>query len=260
MLDIEKIKEDQEGQEGQSALAYRRIPTYMDAAFVQRVKKELDEIWNRGKENKDDSPTIDINSEIFVEINNLSHFNEAYKVRALMKYIVPKHLGGNYLFLRAIHIGKMDGSVYEGMPNTILLFWWEHNNIPNIICYISTSNNTQFSCPFVTNAFHIDISDIDDNDFEDDSYGWYCYLSKEQYLNDIINYSGSDYTPMFRMVGEHITCCNPPLIRHKYRLGSLRIPYNNMSSEYVEKYYDLYHSGNWNAKHAIERGGFNLNG
>jgi len=30
--------------------------------------------------------------------------------------------------------------------------------------------------------------------------------------------------------------------------------------EEARAYYDLYHSGNWNAKHAIERGGFNLNG
>lgn len=27
----------------------------------------------------------------------------------------------------------------------------------------------------------------------------------------------------------------------------------------AKAYYDLYHTGNWNAKHAIERGGFNLN-
>lgn len=109
-----------------------------------------------------------------------------------------------------------------------------------------------------------DYANTNGNDFGDHRLGEYGDIQKDINIDKILNYTGPDYMPIFRMVGNKITCSNPPLIRHDYRLKPLRIPGSLLSLEfnpsYFEKYYDLYHTDNWNAKHAIERGGFNLYG
>ena len=135
----------------------------------------------------------------------------------------------------------------------MLVFHWEDNGTPQMLCYISVSDNAS------RRIFQLDYANTNDNDWGTHHWGEWGLVQKDINLDEIINYAGPDYKLMFRMVGDSITCGNPPLIRHKYRLRTLRIPCNNMSPEYIEKYYDLFHTGNWNARHAIERGGFNLN-
>lgn len=129
---------------------------------------------------------------------------------------------------------------------------------PQLLCFMSVSGKPSYS------VFDFDYSNTNGNDFWNHRLGEYGSVKRDSNLNKIINYSGADYVTMFRMDGDNITCCNPPLIRHKYRLMPLFVPGSNFvfdtKPEYFDKYYDLLHTGNWNAKHAIERGGFILNG
>ena len=229
-----------------------RIPSRMDAVFMKRTSDELGEVFKRLNEHREDVLTVDIDTEILVEINNLCHFNEYYKVRPLSKYIVPGwlHDGDHTLFFREMRLksGNLD------LPNDMVLFWWTERGIPHVVCYRSLSEDSRSR-----EAFRIDFSDTDDNDCDSDELGDYYFIDRDSNLCHVIDYTGADYARVFQMDGDVITCCHPPLIRHKYRLAPLTMP-GDRSSEFYEKYYDLYHTGNWNAKHAIERGGFNLNG
>lgn len=232
--------------------------------------------------NKENTQTIEINTEIMVEINNLCHFNEPWKVANLLKYMIPDWFKdgseGNCIYLRHIYLrhspDPYSSVVYEGLPSHLLLFCWKEKGILHSNCYVSVAENPEFR-----KAFHLDFSGMDDQDCDPDELGWYYFMGKTNNLESIVNYSGTEYTPVFKMEGDNIKCFRPPLIRHHYRLpdfkdleintgyDALRLLLESKGSikkakstiEY-EKYMDLYHSGNWNAKHAIERGGFNLNG
>ena len=238
----------------------KHIPSYMDVAgFSRNAYQELRELFiNKTNEQNDDKTRyIDINCEIMVEINNLCHFNEPHKVKALLKYIIPNWLNSS-IYLRCMNMNLTHGydSHYniKQLPKEMVLFWWEDNKVPHAMCYVSTKEDANFR-----DAFSIDFSHTNDNDCDPDELGWYYFIREETNLPNVLNYSGTEYVLVFRMVGGCVTCCNPPLIRHNYRLQPLSVP-GNKSPTYYEKYYDLYHTGNWNAKHAIERGGFNLLG
>lgn len=218
--------------------------------------------------NKENAPTIEINTEIMVEINNLCHFNEPRKVADLIKYMIPQWYkdgkADKCIYLRHIYLrhspNPYSSVIYEGLPSHILLFCWKEKegvlhskDVLHSKCYVSVAENPEFR-----KAFHLDFSGMDDQDCDPDELGWYYFMGKTNNLEHIVNYSGSEYIPVFQLIGNSITCCRPPVIRHKYQLETLKSPCNDY--ELKQKYYDLLHTGNWNAKHAIERGGFNLNG
>ena len=235
------------------------IPAYLDnIELTQKAFQGLHELWNKrsnAEDEEDKSQIISINTEMILEINNLCHFNESRKMYGLFKkYLFPDHHSGNW----GIYIKTFELQHLEGIPRNMLIFHWEDDGVPHMLCLMSASDNASYS------VFGFDYANTNGNDFGDHRFGEYLSIQKDINLDKILNYSGLDYKPMFRMVGDEITCCNPPLIRHKYRLKPLRIPGTNFVFDgepgYFDKYYDLYHSGNWNAKHAIERGGFNLNG
>ena len=171
------------------------------------------------------------------------------------KYLFPAdtHSGNWGIYIKTFELQRL-----EGIPRNMLIFHWEDDGVPQMLCLMSASDNASYS------VFDFDYANTNGNDVGAHRFGEYLSIQKNLNLDKIIHFSGSGYTPMFRMVGDEITCCNPPLVRHKYRLQPLRIPGTNLGFEgepaYFDKYYDLYYSGNWNAKHAIERGGFNLNG
>lgn len=239
----------------------KSLPSFMDAdGYFQKAFQELDELYNnkrKAEENEDKSQIIDIDTEILLEINNLCHFNEPRKMYGLFKkYLFPDnqkihHFGGcmylprtdpgNWgINLKVFHLQQM-----ENIPENMLCFYWADDGIPHLHCFLSVSNNASYE------VFNFQLRD--------------CWpIQKDVNIDKILNYSGPDYKLIFRMDGDSITCCNPPLIRHKYRLMPLFVPGSNFvfdtKPEYFDKYYDLLHTGNWNARHAIERGGFNLNG
>lgn len=230
------------------------------------------------------SPTIiEINTEIMVEINNLCHFNEPLKASKLIKkYMIPDFIlrGGmmGTIYLRQIYLRKSpiryNTEIYGELPWDMFLACWNDSGEFHCICYISVEEKASFR-----EAFHINFDGVDDNDCDSDELGWYYFVNKVQNISSIVNYSGTEYTPVFKMDGENISCLRPPLIRHHYRLPAFkdleintgydalrllfesegRIKKTKFTIEY-EKYMDLYNSGNWNAKHAIERGKFNLKG
>lgn len=233
------------------------------------------------KMNKETAPTIEINTEIMVEINNLCHFNEPLKASKLIKkYMIPDFIlsGGmmGTIYLRHIFLRKspiLGGiEIYEELPLDMFLACWDESGVFHCICYLSVEEKASFG-----EAFHINYDGVNDNDCDPDELGWYYFVDRGLNLSSIVNYSGTEYTPVFKMEGDNIKCFRPPLIRHHYRLpdfkdleintgyDALRLLLESKGSikkaksttEY-EKYMDLYHSGNWNARHAIERGGFNL--
>lgn len=236
----------------QCSVEGRRIPSRMDADFMKRSFDELNDVFKRLNEHQEDALEVDINTELLVEINNLCHFKESNKVRCLLKYIIPGglHNGDHTLYYREMRLksGNLE------LPNDMVLFWWTESGIPHVVCYRSLSEALRSR-----EAFRIDFSDTDDNDCDPDELGYYYFIGRDTNLGNVVDYAGTDYVPVFRLDGDVLTCCNPPLIRHKYRLAPLTMP-GDRAPEFYEKYYDLYHTGNWNAKHAIERGGFNLNG
>ena len=237
----------------------KHIPSYMDAnGYFQNAFQELHELYKnkcKAEENEDKSKIISIDTEIILEINNLCHFNEPRKMYGLFKkYLFPESVEGNW----GVYFKTFESQRLEGSPKQLLFFHWETDGTPQLLCFMCAVDKPSYS------VFDFDYANTNSNDFGNHRLGEYGWVKKVLNLNKIINYSGSDYVPMFRMDGDSITCCNPPLIRHKYRLMPLFVPGSNFvfdtKPEYFDKYYDLYHSGNWNAKHAIERGGFNLNG
>jgi len=239
----------------------KHIPSYLgDSGFSCNAFQELDKLYNnkrKEEDNEDKSQIIDIDTEIVLEINNLCHFNESRKLYGLFKkylfpddqrihhfrnsdYLPRTDLGNWGIMVKAFDLQRM-----EGIPENMLCFYWADDGVQHLHCFISISNNASYK------VFDFQLRE--------------CWpIQKDINIDKILNYSGSDYASMFRMVGNDITCFNPPLIRHKYRLMPLYIPGDDFclraKPEFFDKYYDLYHTGNWNAKHAIERGGFNLNG
>ncbi|MBO4531862.1 MAG: DUF1810 domain-containing protein [Paludibacteraceae bacterium] len=226
---------------------------------------------------------IEINTEIMVEINNLCHFNEPLKASKLIKkYMIPDCifdciLKGEMLgtiYLRQIYLrnSPVRGSaeIYEELPWDMFLACWNDSGEFHCVCYLSVEEKASFS-----EAFHIDFDGVNDNDCDPDELGWYYFVNKDQNISSIVNYSGTEYTPVFKMEGDSICCLRPPLIRHHYRLpvfkdldintgydalrllleskGEIR---KSKSTIVYEKYMDLYNSGNLNAKHAIKRGKF----
>lgn len=224
----------------------KHIPSFMEAnGNFQNAFQELNEFYNnkrKAEENEDKSQIIDIDTEIILEINNLCHFNEKQKMFGLLKKyrFLDIHEGNCGIYIRTFVLQQL-----EGLPKNMVLFKWDDDGISNILCFVSMSDDAN-----IQQAFNLE--------------GSSCCIQRDLNLHKIVTYSGPDYTSMFHMVGDDITCCNPPLIRHKYRLMPLYIPGDDFclraEPEYFNKYYDLYHTGNWNARHAIERGGFNLNG
>lgn len=224
----------------------KHIPSFMDAnGYFQDAFQELHELYNnkrKAEDNEDKSQIIDIDTEIILEINNLCHFNEKQKMFGLLKKyrFLDIHEGNCGIYISTIVLQQL-----EGLPKNMVLFKWDDDGISNTLCFVSMSDNAN-----IQNAFNLE--------------GSSCCIQRDLNLHKIVNYSGSDYTPMFRMVGDDITCCNPPLIRNKYRLMPLYVPGDDFclcaKPQHFDKYYDLLHTGNWNARHAIERGGFNLNG
>lgn len=228
------------------------------------------------------SPTIiEINTEIMVEINNLCHFKEAQKaLKLIKKYMIPDFIlrGGmmGTIYLRQIYLRKSpircNTEFYEELPWEIFLACWNDSGVFHCICYLSVKENANFRT-----AFQINHDGMNDNDCDPDELGWYYFVTKDLNITNIVNYSGTEYTPVFKMEGELISCFNPPLIRHHYKLPTCKdlnintgidalslllesggqIKKSESTIEY-EKYLDLYHSGNWNAKHALERGGVHL--
>ena len=237
------------------------IPAYLDnIELTQKAFQGLHELWNKRSkaENEEDkSQIISIDTELILEINNLCHFKESRKMYGLFeKYLFPAdaHSGNWGIYIKTFELQRL-----EGIPRTMLVFHWEDDDVSHLLCFMSASDSASYS------VFGFDYANTNGRDFGNHCMGEYASIQKDINIDKILHYSGSDYTPMFRMAGDEITCCDPPLIRHKYRLKPLRIPGSNFAlesskPECFDKYYDLYHSGNWNAKHAIERGGFNLNG
>ena len=226
--------------------------------YFSKAFQELHELYNKkckAEDEEDKSQIISIGTEMILEINNLCHFNESQKMYGLFKkYLFPESVWGNW----GIHFKTFELQRLEGIPKQLLFFHWENDGTPQLLCFMSASHKASYS------LFGFDFAHTNGNDFGDHRFGIYGDIEKDLNLDKLLNYSGADYVPMFRMDGNHITCLNPPLIRHKYRLMPLFVPGSNFvfepGQEYFAKYYDLYHSGNWNAKHAIERGGFNKNG
>lgn len=201
------------------------------------------------------APIIEINTEIMVEINNLCHFNEVWKVKNLLKYMIPKWYKDaknevSCIYLREIYLKhspeSRNSTVHDGLPKEMVLFCWKEEGVLQSICYLSVIEDSDFR-----KAFHINFEGMDDQDCDTDELGWYYFMDKQLNIDNIVNYSGSEYVPVFRIVGDTITCCEPPVIRHKYRLRPLSARCDDYSLR--QKYYDLYDSGNWNAKRAIER-------
>ena len=225
----------------------------MDRKTLQRCETAVEPLSK-------ETPVIEINTEIMVEINNLCHFNESRKAARLIKYMIPqwyvesKH-EDNCIYFRSISLYRSpdpyNEAVYKGLPQEMALFCWKAEGILHSICYVSVEEGVDF-----LKAFHLDFEGMDGQDCDRDELGWYYYMDKAINIENIVNYSGSEYIPVFRIVGEAVECCNPPVIRHKYRL---RVP-NKSDGDYesLQKYYDLALSGNWNAKRALDRGGFNL--
>lgn len=233
----------------------KHIPSFMNAnGFFQNAFQELHKLYiNKceAEENEDKSMVISIDTEMILEINNLCHFNESQKMYALLKkyFFSDTHSGNWGIMLKTFNLQCL-----EGIPKNMLLFHWDDNGTAHLWCYMSQSNDANY------HLFNFDYSNTNGNDFGDHRLGVYGFIQKNINLSKILDYSGTHYVPLFRMDGDKIVCCNPPLIRHKYRLKPLYIPGDGKESEYFDKYYDLYHTGNWKAKEAIERGGFNLNG
>lgn len=226
---------------------------------------------------------IEINTEIMVEINNLCHFNEPLKASKLIKkYMIPDFIlrGGmmETIYLREIYLRKLPIrggiEIYEELPWDMFLACWNESGEFHCICYLSVEEKASFG-----EAFHINYDGVDGNDCDPDELGWYYFVSKCLNISSIVNYSGTEYTPVFKMEGDNIICFRPPLIRHHYKLpafkdleinsgyDALRLllesegkSKKSKSTIEYEKYMDLYHSGNWNARHALERGGIKLNG
>ena len=216
---------------------------------------------------------INIDREIMVEIVNLCHFNEPQKLMPLLKYLLPDWVNNiNGIYFQDIYL-KNDPRCsikYQELPADLLVFMWEQEGIAHASCFLSSSDNYTHRD---NDDFDFDYSDMNDNDCDLYELGWYYWMSKDKNLDKITNYKGENYVPVFRKVGERIECCNPPLIRHHYRLEPLVEPEINTGYDALrllmedsgqvkkskatirrEKYYDLLNSGNWNAKHAIARG------
>lgn len=238
---------------------HRGYPEYMDAdGYMREAFLGLSRLFDarcEAEKIEEEKGYVSIDTEMILEINNLCHFNESQKMYALLKkyFFTDTHSGNWGIMLKTFNLQRL-----EGIPRNMLLFHWDDNGTPHLWCYMSKSNDAYY------HLFNFDYSNTNGNDFGNHRLGEYGFIQKDINLSKILDYSGPDYVPMFRMDGDMIVCCNPPLIRHKYRLKSLYVPGDNFalkkSPVYFDKYYDLYHSGNWNAKHAIERGGFNLNG
>ena len=238
---------------------HRGYPEYMDAdGYMREAFLGLSQLFDKKSEaekSEDEKQTISIDTEMILEINNLCHFDESRKMYALLKkyFFTDTHSGNWGIMFKIFKLQPL-----EGIPRNMLLFHWDNNGEPHLWCYMSNSNDAYYQ------SFNFDYSNTNGNDFGNHRLGEYGFIQKDINLSKILDYSGSDYVPMFRMDGDKIVCCNPPLIRHKYRLKSLYVPGDNFAlqkkPEFFDMYYDLYNSGNWNAKHAIERGGFNLNG
>ena len=238
---------------------HRGYPEFMDAdGYMREAFLGLSRMFDtkcEAEKKEDEKYIISIDTEMILEINNLCHFNEPQKMFALLKkyFFTGTHSGNWDIMLNTFKLQRL-----EGIPRNMLLFHWEDNGTPHLWCYMSQSNDADY------HSFHFDFSNTNGNDFGNHRLGEYGFIQKDINLSKILDYSGSDYVPLFRMDSDKIVCCNPPLIRHKYRLKPLYVPGDNFAlekkPEFFDKYYDLYHSGNRNAKYAIERGGFNLNG
>ena len=232
--------------------------------------------------NHKETTIIEINTEIMVEINNLCHFDEPLKASKLIKkYMIPDFIlrGGmmGTIYLREIYLRKSpirrNIEFYKELPWDMFLACWNESGEFHCICYLSVEEKASFG-----EAFHINYDGVDDNDCDSDELGRYYFVSKCLNISSIANYSGNEYTPVFKIEGDNISCFRPPLIRHHYRLPVFKDPEINTGYDALrlllesqgsikkakstieyEKYMDLYHSGNWNARHALERGGFQLN-
>lgn len=244
----------------------KKIPSYMEAnGCYEKAHQELKDFKDKTRKaeyNEDRSQIVDTDIVILVEINNLCHFNEPWKVPGLLKYIVPKWDVSSYVlgFTPPTNLAEMrpmglrvTSFGVNHIRHEVVLFFLGENGVPHMIGYISKNKDANY-----LDAFSLDFSNT--KGWDEDEWGCYYCLDIKLNLNKVINYSGPDYVPMFRIEGDKITSCYPPLLRHKYRLKPLYIPGDGKESEYFDKYYDLYHTGNWKAKEAIERGGFNLNG
>jgi uncharacterized protein (DUF1810 family) len=226
------------------------------AGAFRSAFQELDELFRLKCEAEEkDGQVVSIDTEMLVEINNLCHFNEMQKMFYLLKkyFFKETHSGEWGIFFKSFELQHL-----SGLPKSMLLFHWNEKDTPHLLCFISASESANL------HSFHLDYSHTNGNDFGSHDYGEYGFVEKDLNIEKIVHNTGADFTLMFRMDGDNLTSFLPPLIRHKYHLRPLRIPGDNFAlgkkPEFFDKYYDLYRSGNWNAKHAIERGGFNLNG
>lgn len=232
------------------------VDRYSMGGFCSNSVQELQEFLRLKREAEErDGQVISIDTEMLVEINNLCHFNEMQKMFVLLKkyFFTETHSGGWGIYFKSFELQQL-----SGLPKNMLLFHWNDMDASHLLCFISASESADY------HSFHLDYSHTNGNDFGNHRSGKYGSVEKDLNIGKIVNYTGTDYIPMFRMDGNHLTSFHPPLIRHKYHLRPLRIPGDNFAlekkPEFFDKYYDLYYSGNWNAKHAIERGGFNPNG
>jgi uncharacterized protein (DUF1810 family) len=248
----------------ENPLFMEAIETFYEDKLDQRTIEKCEMSINmssnlKATDYRKNPPIIEINTEIMVEINNLCHLNEVRKVETLLKYMIPKWYRDSKsedscIYFREIYLKHSpeprSSVIYEGLPKEIALFCWKEEGVLHGVCYVSVVEDASFR-----SAIQINFEGMDDQDCDPDELGWYYFMAKKINIDNVVNYSGSEYAPVFRIDGDTITCCKPPIIRHKYRLKSLSARCDDYSLK--EKYHDLYRTGNWNAKHAIERGGFN---
>ena len=224
---------------------------------------EIRRAYNNDNASQNDIQYIEINLELMLEINNLCCFNEAVKVKRLLKYMqYMDRIGGSTICVNCIRFGYLQPKIDElqcnngdKFPTGLISFSWEDDGVMHTTCYLQISDSDCLK------DFQIDTSRMKDNDCYDYEFGWGYWVSRTPKLLSLVssNCDLDNYKIVFARSGDFVQCYNPGLIKHKYPLRPLTpchdFCYDKKESNIYNKYYDLYHCGNWNAKHAIIRGG-----
>lgn len=192
------------------------------------------------KENVD---YIDINYEIIVEINNLSHFNEMDNIILLTKLIRPDfHM---YYSVSCFHFSEIQ---IAKLSKTFYFFTYGNNDNEIVICFRREKDE---------NYVLFDLFDelnIDKEYISVDNDGYFVKFSNEIF-DKLISHKGNSLIPVFYISKNIPHSFVPPVIRHDYVLRPLGDCEDKIT---VDKYFALYNSGNWNAKYALRRSGFKL--
>ncbi|HOR82999.1 MAG TPA: hypothetical protein PLF32_10155, partial [Bacteroidales bacterium] len=195
------------------------------------------------KYKKENVEYINIDSEICVEINNLSHFNEQNNILILTNLITD--LWDERFICYEILLRELNKKMY----------FFIHKSSDTIICF---RRDKYDSCFDMLNELQIDKELYYDREGLSgywDNVDKHYLTFKDEIIDKLISYNGTELIPVYFKYKNIFHSCFPPILRHDYTLQPVG---DFVEEKLFQKYLALYNSGNWNAKYALRRSGYKL--